>query len=129
MSETRYIAKPKLKSILAEFGSKMKYPSQKDFALAVGVKEPTISRFDHQSRYDINTLVSMSKVLEIPIEDLFDIEENPNYIDQGKEVKPDLLDLLQHLTDEQLPSDIKELNKEDIMEIIEKSLDDLDYMI
>ena len=129
MSETRYIAKPKLKKLLSEFESKMKYPSQKDIALAAGVKEPTISRFDSQSRYDINTLVSISKVLEVKIEDLFDIEKNPNYVDGGYETKPDLLDLLQHLADEQLPPTLKELDKEDIIEIVKKSLDDIDYSI
>lgn len=129
MSETRYIAKPKLKVLLSEFESKMKYPNQKDFALAAGVKEPTISRFDSQSRYDINTLVSISKVLDVSIEDLFDIEENPNYVDENHEVKPDLLDLLQHLADEQLPPTLKELDKEDIIEIVKKSLDDMDYNI
>lgn len=82
MSEThtRYIAKPKLKKLLKSKKYKDKYRNQKDLAIAVGVKDPTISRFDNQARYDINTLVSISKELEISIEELFDIEENPNYI-------------------------------------------------
>lgn len=80
MSETKYIAKPKLKAILSQEKYKYKYQNQKEFALAVGVKEPTISRFDNQSRYDINTLISISKELELSVEDLFDIEKNPNYV-------------------------------------------------
>lgn len=82
MSEihTRYIAKPKLKKLLKDKKYKDKYKNQKELALAVGVKDPTISRFDTQTRYDINTLVSISRELGVSIEDLFDIEENPNYI-------------------------------------------------
>ncbi|GEM_PF-6999410 len=80
MSETKYIAKPQLKKILSQQKYKDKYPTQKDFALAVGVKEPTISRFDNQTRYDINTLISVSKELDMPVEELFTIEENPNYV-------------------------------------------------
>ena len=71
---TKYIAKPRLRAVLKEKG----ITSQKEFAAMVGVKEPTISRFDSQTRYDINTLVSISKVLEVPLEELFIIETNKN---------------------------------------------------
>ncbi|MCP1159450.1 helix-turn-helix domain-containing protein [Bacillus infantis] len=77
---TRYIAKPKLKELLKDKKIKEKVGSQKELARLVGVKEPTISRFDNQTRYDINTLVSISKELGVSIEELFHIEENPNYL-------------------------------------------------
>lgn len=68
----RYHATPKkLKSVLEEAGIK----TQKEFAQMVGVKEATISRFDSQTRYDIDVLVSVSKALKKPIEELFIIEE------------------------------------------------------
>jgi DNA-binding XRE family transcriptional regulator len=50
--------------------------TQKELAQLVGVKEATISRFDSQTRYDIDVLISMSKALELSVEDLFNIEEN-----------------------------------------------------
>jgi transcriptional regulator with XRE-family HTH domain len=71
----RFIAKPQLKKLL----SKSDYKNQKEFADKVGVGEPTISRFDVQTRYDINTLASISRELGIKIDDLFIIEENPDY--------------------------------------------------
>lgn len=67
----RYIVKPRLKELLA----KSKFKNQKEFAEAVGVKEPTISRFDSQTRYDIVTLIAVSRALGVSIEDLFHIEE------------------------------------------------------
>lgn len=68
----KYKAKPRLKELLKEKG----IDKQKEFALMVGVTEPTISRFDTQTRYDIDVLVSVSKALNVPIEELFYIEEN-----------------------------------------------------
>ncbi|NYV68835.1 helix-turn-helix transcriptional regulator [Bacillus sp. Gen3] len=68
----KYKAKPRLKELLKEKGIDI----QKEFALMVGVTEPTISRFDTQTRYDIDVLVSVSKALNVPIEELFYIEEN-----------------------------------------------------
>lgn len=68
----KYKAKPRLKELLKEKGIER----QKEFAAMVGVTEPTISRFDTQTRYDIDVLVSVSKALEVPIEELFYIEEN-----------------------------------------------------
>ena len=47
----------------------------KELAQIADVTEPTISRFDSQARYDIDVLVSVSKALKVPIEDLFHIEE------------------------------------------------------
>lgn len=68
----RYHATPKkLKTLLDAAGIK----TQKEFAELVGVKEPTISRFDSQTRYDIDVLVSVSKALGMTIEELFIIEE------------------------------------------------------
>ncbi|MDL5042010.1 helix-turn-helix transcriptional regulator [Heyndrickxia coagulans] len=64
-----YIIKPRLKELL----EKSEYSSQKEFAKAVGVREPTISRFDSQSRYDIVTLVAISRTLGVTIDDLFHI--------------------------------------------------------
>jgi len=72
----KFIAKPRLRELLRENG---KFKSQKEFAVAVGVKEPTISRFDSQTRYDINTLASISRVLGVSIDDLFVIEENKDF--------------------------------------------------
>lgn len=68
----KYKAKPRLKELLKEKGIER----QKEFAQMVGVTEPTISRFDTQTRYDIDILVSVSKALGVPIEELFYIEEN-----------------------------------------------------
>ncbi|MGM0807493.1 MAG: helix-turn-helix domain-containing protein [Bacillota bacterium] len=64
-----YEAKPRLREVMKQKG----FTSQKEFASLVGVKEPTISRFDSQTRYDINTLVSVAKILEVSIEELFTI--------------------------------------------------------
>ncbi|WP_303984655.1 helix-turn-helix domain-containing protein [Niallia circulans] len=72
---TRFVAKGRLKELLEQ----SEYPNQKEFAKAVGVGEPTISRFDSQTRYDINTLVSISRVLGVTVDELFIIEENENY--------------------------------------------------
>lgn len=47
----------------------------KDLAKLAGVTEPTISRFDSQKRYDIDVLISVSKALNVTVEELFDIEE------------------------------------------------------
>jgi transcriptional regulator with XRE-family HTH domain len=69
----KYIAKPKNIRKLMEIKG---VETQKELAHLVGVKEATISRFDSQKRYDIDVLVSVSKALDIPIEELFVIEEN-----------------------------------------------------
>jgi hypothetical protein len=37
----------------------------------VGVSEQVISRFDSQTRYDIDVLISVSKALEVSVEELF----------------------------------------------------------
>ncbi|MEM5009239.1 helix-turn-helix transcriptional regulator [Niallia taxi] len=80
MSEQKYIVKPKLRELLKE----SKFANQKEFASVVGVKEPTISRFDSQSRYDIQTLVLISRALNVTIDDLFIIEENPKFKSEMK---------------------------------------------
>jgi DNA-binding XRE family transcriptional regulator len=72
----KFTARPRLRELLSSSGFK----NQKEFANAVGVKEPTISRFDSQTRYDINTLASISRVLGVTIDDLFIIEENEPYV-------------------------------------------------
>lgn len=64
----KYKAKPKMNEL-----RKQKGWTGKELAERVGVTEPTISRFDSQSRYDIDVLVSVSKALEVSIEDLFEI--------------------------------------------------------
>lgn len=69
----RYIATPKN---LREMLNKAGIATQKEFAEMVGVKEATISRFDSQTRYDIDVLVSVSKALGVTIEDLFEIRKN-----------------------------------------------------
>jgi transcriptional regulator with XRE-family HTH domain len=50
--------------------------TSKELAEKAGVTEPTISRFDSQKRYDIDVLVSVSKALDVSIEDLFIIDKN-----------------------------------------------------
>ncbi|NSL51719.1 helix-turn-helix domain-containing protein [Calidifontibacillus erzurumensis] len=67
----RYKVTPRLNKILEERGWK-----QKDLAAKAGTTEATISRFDRQNRYDIETLVIISRALGLSIEDLFIIEEN-----------------------------------------------------
>jgi DNA-binding Xre family transcriptional regulator len=70
----KYTATPRLKEVMKEKG----ISSQKELAELVGVKEPTISRFDSQKRYDIDTLVSICKVLDVTIDELFIIEKREN---------------------------------------------------
>ncbi len=77
----KYIVKPRLRELLA----KSNFTSQKEFAEAVGVKEPTISRFDSQSRYDIVTLVSISRTLGVTIDDLFYVEEQLDLLEMMEE--------------------------------------------
>ena len=48
---------------------------QKELALMTGLTEPTISRFDKQTRYDIETLFRISRALNSAIEDLFEVIE------------------------------------------------------
>jgi transcriptional regulator with XRE-family HTH domain len=67
----KYKAKPRMNEIRKERGI-----NGKELAEMVGVTEPTISRFDSQSRYDIDVLISVSKALKVSVEDLFHIEEN-----------------------------------------------------
>lgn len=67
----KYEVKPKLKKILIEKG----FSSQKEFAKMADLPEPTVSRFDSQSRYDINTLATISRTLGVKIDDLFEITE------------------------------------------------------
>jgi len=74
---TRYIATPRLKEIISERDD---IQSMDQLADWVGVKRPTISRFDSQGRYDINTLVSVMKVLDVNIDELFDIKINEVYV-------------------------------------------------
>jgi transcriptional regulator with XRE-family HTH domain len=45
--------------------------TNKELAQMVGVSEPVISRFDSQTRYDIDVLISVSKALEVSVEELF----------------------------------------------------------
>ncbi|MFD2681490.1 helix-turn-helix domain-containing protein [Bacillus seohaeanensis] len=69
----KYVARPKkIRELMKLKGIK----TQKELAVLVGVKEATISRFDSQTRYDIDVLISVSKALEMPVEDLFEIKEN-----------------------------------------------------
>ncbi len=74
---TKYIAKPRLKELLSERDDIETY---QQFADMVGVKKSTISRFDKQGRYDINTLISIIKVLDCTVDELFDIEFNEDYV-------------------------------------------------
>jgi len=67
----KYTAKPRMNEIRKERGY-----TGKELAVLVGVTEPTISRFDSQTRYDIDVLISVSKALKVSVEDLFHIEEN-----------------------------------------------------
>jgi len=69
-SEPKYKATSKMKKIQEQRGL-----LSKDLAKLAGVTEPTISRFDTQKRYDIDVLISVSKALNVTVEELFDIEE------------------------------------------------------
>jgi len=66
----QYIVKSRLSDILKERDLK-----QKDLAKMADTTEATISRFNRQSRYDIETLVAVSRALNLTIEELFYIEE------------------------------------------------------
>lgn len=68
----KYTAKPRMQEIRKAKGIE----TNKELAQKVGVTEPTISRFDKQQRYDIDVLISVSKVLGVSVEELFTIEEN-----------------------------------------------------
>ncbi|GGE62060.1 helix-turn-helix domain-containing protein [Priestia taiwanensis] len=61
---------PRLSAILEE-----RELRQKDLAAMAGTTEATISRFNRQSRYEIETLIRVSRALDLKIEDLFTIEE------------------------------------------------------
>lgn len=61
---------PRLSEILTE-----RELRQKDLAEMAGTTEATISRFSRQSRYEIETLVRISRALDLQIEDLFTIED------------------------------------------------------
>lgn len=75
-SGTKYVATPKsLRTVLKD----KDINRMKDVADMVGVKEATISRFDKQTRYDTNTLVSIMKVFDLTIDDLFTIKENEDF--------------------------------------------------
>ncbi|EIF14783.1 helix-turn-helix transcriptional regulator [Bacillus velezensis] len=49
--------------------------SQKDLADLVGSTEVTISRFKTNTRYDITTLFIINRGLNVPMENLFYVEE------------------------------------------------------
>ncbi|MGM7724384.1 helix-turn-helix domain-containing protein [Metabacillus sp. Hm71] len=65
-----YKVTPKITEILSE-----RNISQKQLAEMTGLTEATISRFKKQDRFDIATLVAVSRALNLSIEDLFHIEE------------------------------------------------------
>ncbi|MED1202559.1 helix-turn-helix domain-containing protein [Heyndrickxia acidicola] len=71
-SNPRYKAVPRMHEIRKEKGIE----TSKELAQLANVTEPTISRFDSQTRYDINVLASVAKALNVKIDDLFIIEEN-----------------------------------------------------
>lgn len=64
------IIKPKLLSILKERGL-----TQIDLANAAGIPQAAVSRFDKNVQYRIEHLFRISKALDIPIEELFDVIE------------------------------------------------------
>jgi transcriptional regulator with XRE-family HTH domain len=70
MKMPKYKATAKMKEIQVQRGL-----MSKDLAKLAGVTEPTISRFDSQKRYDIDVLISVSKALNVTVEELFDIED------------------------------------------------------
>ncbi|MHB0800695.1 helix-turn-helix transcriptional regulator [Bacillus thuringiensis] len=61
---------PRLSEILTERNLR-----QKDLAEMAGTTEATISRFSRQSRYEIETLIRISRALNLQIEELFTIEK------------------------------------------------------
>lgn len=71
MTEQHYAIYPRLRDLIKD----SKYGNQKEFAKATGLGEPTISRFDSQKRYDIYTLVVISRALGKTIDDLFDVHD------------------------------------------------------
>jgi DNA-binding Xre family transcriptional regulator len=62
---------PRLSEILAERNLR-----QKDLAEMASTTEATISRFSRQSRYEIETLIRVSRALDMKVEDLFNIEDD-----------------------------------------------------
>lgn len=68
----KYKATPRMHEIRKAKG----ISTNKELAEMVGVSEPVISRFDKQNRYDIDVLVSISKALDVTLEELFIIKEN-----------------------------------------------------
>lgn len=68
----KYKATPRLNELRKEKG----FNSGKELAKMAGVTEPVISRFDSQKRYDIDVLFSVSKALDVSVDELFVIEEN-----------------------------------------------------
>ncbi|MEH7119068.1 helix-turn-helix transcriptional regulator [Neobacillus vireti] len=70
------MAKYKVTPRMHEIRKQQGIETSKELAEKAGVTEPTISRFDSQKRYDIDVLVSVSKALNVSIEELFHIEKN-----------------------------------------------------
>ncbi|MDN5388737.1 helix-turn-helix transcriptional regulator [Bacillus sp. LB7] len=67
----KLIVRSRLNEVMKEKGIQ----SQKELAELVGTTEATISRFKTNTRYDITTLFIISRGLNVPIEDLFYVEE------------------------------------------------------
>ncbi|MEC0671933.1 helix-turn-helix transcriptional regulator [Bacillus haynesii] len=65
------MVRSRLNEVLKEKGIQ----SQKELAELVGTTEATISRFKMNTRYDITTLFIISRGLNVPVEDLFYVEE------------------------------------------------------
>ncbi|MHA7963563.1 helix-turn-helix domain-containing protein [Paenibacillus sp. CAU 1782] len=62
--------KPKLLKILKERGL-----TQIDLAEMAGITQAAVSRFDRNVQYRIDHLFKISKALNLPIEELFEVEE------------------------------------------------------
>jgi transcriptional regulator with XRE-family HTH domain len=68
--------KPILRKIITEKRQTDPTFNQKQLAAITGLSEPAISRFDRQTRYDINTIFIIARALNLNVEDLFEVEDN-----------------------------------------------------
>ncbi|WP_263560483.1 helix-turn-helix domain-containing protein [Paenibacillus polymyxa] len=60
---------PKLSTILKERGL-----TQTELAMAAGIPQAAISRFDRASQGAYANIIAIARALDVPVEELFDIE-------------------------------------------------------
>lgn len=70
---------PRLNALLKERGI-----TQTELSAMTGVPQPSISRFDKNARHEATHLFAISRALELPIEALFDVEEDEKRKSDGE---------------------------------------------